>query len=189
MLTFTLDTNCIIALDEKRPEAAHLQSLIAAHDAGNADVGLVAISASERQKKGGPLEDFRHFEQRLASLGLDRLVLLPPMFYWDLGFWDQALWADDEKEALELKIHSVLFPNIDFLWSVFCQARGVDQNSHEARWRNAKCDVQALWTHIHHHRDVFVTSDMNFHHAGKKPQLIQLGAGRIESPQTAISLV
>jgi hypothetical protein len=55
-------------------------------------------------------------------------------------------------------------------------------------WRNRNCDVQAIWSHIHHKRDVFVTSDCNFHKADKKAALIALGAGRIEHPEGALSL-
>ncbi len=189
MTSFTLDTNCIIALDENRAETAYLRKLVEAHTMGAADVGLVAISASERQKNGGALEDFRVFERRLASLGLDRLMLLPPMMYWDLGFWDQGLWTDELMEELEQKIHSVLFPNIQFSWSDFCKERAVDVNSCDPRWRNAKCDVQAIWSHIHHSRDVFVTSDLNFHQLNKKQSLIKLGAGRIETPEAAVSFL
>jgi len=46
-----------------------------------------------------------------------------------------------------------------------------------------------MWSHIHHKRKVFVTSDRNFHKADKKAALIALGAGRIEDPESALSLL
>jgi hypothetical protein len=46
-----------------------------------------------------------------------------------------------------------------------------------------------MWSHIYHGRDVFVTSDDNFHKAGKKAALIDLGAGHIERPEGALSLL
>lgn len=38
-------------------------------------------------------------------------------------------------------------------------------------------------------RDVFVTSDTNFHKADKKGALIALGAARIERPDDVLSLI
>ncbi len=49
MLTFTLDTNCIIAVEDERPEAEHIRKLAEAHSQGVADVSLVAMSASENE--------------------------------------------------------------------------------------------------------------------------------------------
>src|ERR1700730_7089117 len=51
-----------------------------------------------------------------------------------------------------------------FHWQDYCRANGLDPAtsppSREYRkWRNCKCDVQAIWSHIHGKRDVFVTSD------------------------------
>lgn len=53
--------------------------------------------------------------------------------------------------------------------------------------RNAKCDVLVLWGHIHRRRDVFVTADRNFYASSKLPNLIALGAGRIECPKVAVA--
>jgi len=79
---------------------------------------------------------------------------------------------------------------VQFLWEDYCRANSIDlpNNSPTGTWRNRKCDVQAIWSHIHHKRDVFVTSDCNFHKADKKAALIALGAGRIEHPEGALSL-
>lgn len=191
MRTFTLDTNCIIALDEKRPEAEAVRALVEAHASGKAHVAIVAISASEKQKGGGHLESFVEFQQRLATLRLDHLELLPPMFYWDVTYWDWCIWSDAEMEANERKIHEVLFPNIEFLWSDYCTAQGITSSdpSLAHKWRNTKCDVQAIWSHIFHKRDVFVTADRNFHAESKKPALVALGANGIETPDSAILLL
>lgn len=191
MRAFTLDTNCIIAVDEERPEAAVIRALAAAHNEGLALVGLVAISASERQKDGGTLENFGTFKERLQRLGLERLELLEPMLYMDISFWDFCLWAEEEDEALESKIHGILFPSMPFKWSDFCDDRGVDPNSGtiDRKWLNAKCDVQAFWSHMHHEREVFVTSDQNFHAETKKRELLALAGGRIEYPIGAAALL
>lgn len=103
MFSFTLDTNCIIAIDEGRAEAAAIRSLVDAHSAGTAQVALVAISASERQKDGGILETFSQFRERLSALNLGHLELLKPIFYLDVTFFDWALWATDDMEVIEKK--------------------------------------------------------------------------------------
>ena len=191
MRTFTLDTNCIIALDEERPEAAAVRTLADAHASGKAHVAIVAISASEKQKGGGHLESFVEFQQRLTSLGLGQLELLPPMFYWDVTYWDWCIWSDSEMEENERNIHEVLFPNIEFLWLDYCAAQGITSSepSLAHKWRNAKCDVQAIWSHIFHKRNVFVTADRNFHAESKRPALVALGANEIETPDSALLLL
>jgi hypothetical protein len=78
-----------------------------------------------------------------------------------------------------------------FKWSDFCDDRGVDPNSGtiDRKWLNAKCDVQAFWSHMHHEREVFVTSDQNFHAETKKRELLALAGGRIEYPIGAAALL
>jgi hypothetical protein len=119
------------------------------------------------------------------------------MAYWDISFWDQCLWPDEAMRKLEHEIHSILFPTVPFLWEDYCRSNSLDpldpppnpSTGKWQKWRNCKCDVQAIWSHIHHKRDVFVTSDTNFHKADKKEALIALGAGRIEHPDGALSLL
>jgi len=187
MFSFTLDTNCIIAIDERRPEACAISVLAKAHLTGAADVAVVAMSASEKQKDGRHIKNFATFVQRLDTLGLGHLPVLAPMWYLDITFLDWCLLSDAAMESLERKIHEVLFPNIEFLWTDYCRVH-LGTNTVDARWRNAKCDVQALWTHVFNKRDVFVTSDRNFHSTAKKTRLVGLGAGRIEFPESAASL-
>lgn len=189
MQTFSLDTNCVIALEEGRVEAASVRALANAHAAAKANVGVIAISASERQKDGRHLESFTCFQNRLKALGLEHLDLILPMLYFDLTFWDCTVFTDEAGQMLEKKIHQILFPNIQFLWPDFCLANNLDplHIASGSKWRNAKCDVQALWSHINAKRDVFVTSDENFHKVSKKAKLIALGAGCIERPIDAKS--
>jgi hypothetical protein len=191
--TFTLDTNCIIDVAKKRPAAPAVQALADAHTAGRADVAVVAIAASEKQPDGHYSKDFTEFHNRLVSLGLGHLKVILPMGYWDICFWHQCLWVGESK--LEQEIHSILFPTVPFLWEDYCRANNLDpldrppnpSTGKWRKWRNCKCDVQAIWSHVHHKRDVFVTSDTDFH--DKKAALIALGAGRIERPDDALSLL
>lgn len=191
MRTFTLDTNCLIDLEEDRPGAAAVRALVDAHASGTVHVAILAISASEKQKGSGHLESFTEFQKRLVSLGLAHLELLRPMFYWDVTYWDWCIWSSSEMEERERNIHEVLFPNIEFLWSDYCAARNIaaDDLIQGRKWRNAKCDVQAIWSHIFHKRNVFVSTDGNFHKSKKKPLLVALGAGRIETPDSAVLLL
>ncbi len=188
--TFTLDTNCILAIDDSRPEASFVHELIEAHRLGNASVAIVAITASEKQKTGGYIENFAEFKDRITNLGLGHLDLLAPMFYFDITFFDYCLWCDESMTSLELSIHKILFPNIPFLWADYCTAHGlnVEADYHDKKWRNAKCDVQAYWSHVHSKRDVFVTTDNNYLKS-KKANLIALSGSRIETPQSAAELL
>ena len=191
MRTFTLDTNCIIALENKEPTAGAIQALVEAHDRGNANVAVVAISASEKQRNQQQLETFTEFQLRLSTLGLGKSEVLPSIFYWDITFWDWCYWSDEAKEVVERRIHEILFPDVPFLWPDFINANHLDPAALplNSKWRNAKCDVLAIWSHIHHARDVFVTNDHNFHKLTKKSALTALGAGRIEQADAAMKLL
>lgn len=48
---YTLDTNCIIDLEESRPDAPHLKKMIVDHNKGKIDLAVVAISASEKSAR------------------------------------------------------------------------------------------------------------------------------------------
>jgi hypothetical protein len=183
--TFTLDTNCIIDVAENRPAAGAVRTLADAHAAGRADVAVVAMSASEKQQGGHYIRNFEEFRNRLVSLGLGQLKVILPMAYFDISFLDHCLLIDDAMVKLEHEIHLILFPTVQFLWQDYCRANSLDPppNPPTGTWRNNKCDVQAICSHIHRKRDVFVTSDSNFH---KKAALIALGAGRIEHPKSAL---
>lgn len=187
--TFTLDTNCLIDIEENRPAAGAVRTLIDSHAAHLADVAVVAMSASEKPKGGRSIRNFSEFQDRLAALGCAHLNIILPMMYWDVTFWDHCHWVEDAMTDLERQIHAILFPNMQFLWQDYCRDKGIDptQIPLGTSWRNRKCDVQAIWSHIHDGRSVFVTTDRNFHK--KKTALIALGAGRIEYPDKAIQLL
>jgi hypothetical protein len=194
MRTFTLDTNCLVAIDEGRPEAAHVRTLADAHAAGKVHVAVVAMSASEKQKDGRYIKNFEEYCERLAALGLAHLDILKPMAYWDICFWDWCLWSGPDMQSLEKQIHTILFPAVEFSWQDHCRANGLDPATSSPsreyhKWRNCKCDVRAIWSHIHGKRDVFVTSDGKFFAATKRSALISLGAKGIECPEDAISLL
>lgn len=141
MASFTLDTNCIIAIANSEATAPAIRTLVEAHKTEKANVAVVAISASERQSGGGVIKNFDEFRARLRDLGLGHLEILKPIMYWDMTFWDWCLWADDGMQALERKIHEILFPSVEFLWQDYRRSCGIDPNTGSdpsGRWRNCE---------------------------------------------------
>lgn len=185
----TLDTNCIIDLENNGPEADHIKTLIHMHKDQKINLRIVAVSASEQKRDRTYASNFGEFRDRVASIGLGAAGILKPIAYWDISFWDWCVWADDEMVDLEKRIHVILFPNIEFSYREFCVKRGFDPDDGEmdSKWRNAKCDVLCLWSHIWYGGGVFVTSDNNFHGATKKSALLSLGVGKISRPTEAVT--
>jgi len=130
MRTFTLDTNCLIAIEKCEPEAAEVRALADAHAAGKANVAVVAMSASEKQQDGVYIKNFEEFRERLVGLDLAHLDILKPMAYWNIGFWDWCLWSGPDMQSLEKQIHTILFPNVEFSWQDYCRANASIQQHH-----------------------------------------------------------
>lgn len=184
---FTLDTNCIIDVEEDRPNAPFVRELVALHGTNEVNVAVSSIGASERQREGGFAKTFAEFQEKLAAVGFGSLELLPPLGYWDICYWDHFLWAD-EHDTLEDKIHDILFPGIDFSWPEYAKSHALPVDLPDRTWRNAKCDVLALWCHIKRGGGVFVTSDGNFHAKTKVEKLRGLGMGAVAYPRDAVAL-
>jgi hypothetical protein len=188
MLKLTLDTNCIVALDENRePAASSLHRLLAAHAAGTVQLRLVANSASERQRTGSYLENFSQFQQRLADLHLDHLEILRPPATLDVAYLNRMVLVGDHDLLLLRRIHTAFFPTLPFELQDAINAAppGSDPEVIERKWRNRRLDAEAMWCHIHYEGDVFVTTDDNFFKETKKPQLAALGAPLILTPPQA----
>lgn len=188
----TLDTNCIIAIQENRDEATYIRDLLSLHRRGKIRLQMVAIVASEKKPDGTFPTTFVEFQEKIRTLDLQDVVLLRPIGCWGISFWDWFLWADGDMSKLENEIHQVLFPISPQDHSQFCASKGVEKPYEgwlHPQWRNQKCDVLMLWGHIYHHGDIFVTSDKNFHKASKKERLISLGAKNIVFPQDVVKLL
>jgi len=169
MTTFTLDTNCFIAVDEGRLEAEHVKALVDAASSQEHSVALLASSASERQLGGGHLSNINEFRERMNELGLGHLELLRPIGKYGLSFWGFGIYPSSEQKAREKLIFQTLFPNFPTSWADYAREENIEvENLSSAKawkWRNRLCDVQAYWSHENAGREVFVTSDPNF---GKK---------------------
>jgi hypothetical protein len=184
-MRFTLDTNCLIDVEEGRPSASFIRDLVSLHGKNGITVAISSIGASERQRAGGYAQNFSEFQAKLKALGFEGLEHLPPLAYWNICFFDHCVMAD-KSNTLEQDIHNVLFPNIEFMWVDYAKARGLAVDSLDKNWRNAKCDVLTLWCHIKHGGDVFVTSDHNFHATTKRDKLKALGVGTVAYPKEAL---
>ena len=191
MMNVTLDTNCIIALEENRDEAGDLRRIVQSATGRTLRLRVVAISASEWQANGGISDSFCDFDEKIAKVGLqDADVLLPPCI-WDVTYWDHCIWATEKDWKEAEKIHRLLFPTCPFEYEDYCQCFGLDSTAPSAdrKWRNRVIDTLAFWTHIYNGSGVFVTSDNNYHRLQKKPTLVRLGSGEILRPREAVKIM
>ena len=181
---FTIDTNCIVDVEERRPNAKHIEALRDLHLSKKIELAVVGIAASERQKHGPPLRNINDFLERLARLQLDELTILKPIGVWDLTFWDWSVWSGPELQDRQRELHSVLFPNEIFDHTAYCESKGIAVGEViDQKWRNRKCDVLTLLAHIMAGHEFFVTGDRNFLKASKKAALENLGAKKILRPE------
>jgi hypothetical protein len=182
--TVTLDTNCLYELEaEESPKA--LERIVAMSHEGKLVLQIPAIIASERQRNGSNLDDFDCFRDRVSRMDLGSISLLKPLAYIGLSYIGWALIIGPVLEREERQIHNILFPNLPF------DAEDIGREDVQARrrWRNAKCDVQMMWCHLHYGGDCFVTRDSNFLKRSKKTKLESLGAGLIAEPEEAVRIL
>jgi hypothetical protein len=166
MKSFTLDMNCLIAIENDEPEKAHVLVLIEAADAGRISLAMVASGASERQVGGGYSTNIADFRERMQSLGFASVELLKPIARSDVSFWDHAIYGSEEAIAREKEIFEALFPQHSASWAEYAATHGADVNDLSSmqggKWRNMLCDAQAFWGHEYYRKDHFVTNDSNF---------------------------
>lgn len=157
---------------------------MALHERGLAHVAVVGMSASESQRAQSYLDNFEPFDDRLARLGIANVPTLAPTATWNVTFFDRSLWGGAESLDRETAIHGILFPDEPLTWDDYRSNRSEakDEKDLYKVWRNHRCDVDALCSHIRENRDVFVTRDKNFHKETKRPKLVLLGAGEILDP-------
>lgn len=191
MKKITIDTNCIIDVEENRQMASTIRRLIELHKAKKLQLQVPAIAASERRPVGSYLSNIQVFLDRLGILGLDDAEILMPLGYYGVTFWGWCILSGSELEAQERAIHEILFPGIPFKYDEYCAENGINSQNDPiaAKWRNAKCDVLSLWCHIYYSGDIFVTSDRNFHKATKLRALESLGAKKISTPEDVLTVI
>ncbi len=183
----TLDTNCLIDLEVRRDNAKYLDPIVEYWQDNKIELQVVAISGSEKTKDIKRPESFNLFKNLLSSLGLDGVNILKPMGYISISYIGWAIISNDAMLHKEEEIHNILFPNIAFKRADYC-ASDLNDPKYQ-KWLNAKCDVQALWSHIHHGGDIFITSDTNYHKTTKKTVLENMGVGIIANPKEALGIL
>jgi hypothetical protein len=174
-LKLTLDTNCLIDLEEQRDGSDVLRDAIDSAVARGLSIGILGISASEKRLKSsaplGPAE----LKERLVRHGLDSAEILKPLGFCGLTFWDFCVFGSEEAKNLHERIADILFGNSPYRYN-----RPDEDGRYQIKHRNQICDCQAIWAHISYSRDVFVTNDGNFY--SKSYLLEKIGVNKIVKP-------
>ena len=166
-MRITLDLNCLIDVEEnRRPHVESVLELRRLADAGAVELSIPASAASERRGSDKPrITNFGQFERWVAQLGFRNVEFLAPILYLDFSFLDYAVLAGGPGSVLDQKIHDAVAPNLPYQGPAPHQA---------GRWRNAKCDVQAVWCHVRYRTDALCTRDAKL--ISRSKRLAQLGA-------------
>ena len=185
-LKITLDNNCLISLDNDDEDSSIIRQIVGLQTSKKAQVFVPAIAASENKQGNKQYANFREFEEFLRKIGCDDCHALDPLAYADVTYLNHCVLDPSE---LEEPIHRILFPRIPFKYADYRRFCGIvpNENVLDRKWRNAKCDVLAMWCHIHYGNDAFITNDRNFHKVTKKPRLIGLGAKEILRPREVLN--
>jgi hypothetical protein len=178
MRLFTLDSNCIIDLEEERSGSIYLKELKGFWQSGCVELAVVSASASENRPGGQVFQSYSLFEEKLRRVGLECVRELQPPGIWDLGYWDHMLWWDDEIERQVNTIRDILFPSI--------QTSPPSDPSAYRTWRGKMCDVLIVWAHGFHKADYLVTSDERLYK--KSAELIEFGVRHVVTPREALEI-
>ena len=146
-MNITLDTNCIIALEENRPDARYLRRIVQRATEQQLRLRVAGISASERQPDGKYSESFFDFQTKIAEIGLkkDVEILLPPLI-WGVTFLDESFYGTEQVNEEAKRIHEILFPTSPFEHEDYCRHFGLDPAARDSdrRWLNRAIDTWAL---------------------------------------------
>lgn len=163
MIQVSLDTNLLIDLEEKREGFENVREIVQLHKNGRIKLCIPSIIASEKLMRGQGISNFGVFSSYLESLGITEYEEIMPLMYLGMCYLGHALLAGKKLIETEHIIHRILFPKIEPDYRDYCKARNIsDKNGVAKEWRNAKVDVQLLWSHMHHKKDIFITRDVNF---------------------------
>lgn len=165
-MKLTLDWNCVIEVEEDRPQAAHVVDLINRHRQGQFEVALLAASASENSKSKRFPGSAKIFKNKVSALGWQDLPIVPMPGITGLSYWDFCYYVDDgEKFERDMDaLWSAIAPKVprepsEHLIFGASMTDDLIQSEPLSKWRNAWCDVISAYSHIHDCRDVFVTNN------------------------------
>lgn len=192
-MKLTLDWNCVIEVEDNRPQAYSLQRLVESHRSGKVDVALLGASASENTREKRLPSTFHHFQMKIEDLGWSDLPIVPMPCVIGLTYIGRSFIVGDA---------DLFKRDVNAIWEVIApnvprSPRDIASNWEEskdigsedlARWRNVWCDVMSAYSHIKAGRDVFVTNNTRDFQSKSTP-LSKLGMKRICTPDEAVNLV
>lgn len=171
----TLDHNILIDIKHKNECGKFIYSkIVESSDSFN----IVNIGASELRLGGIRPDRYDLFEAFLNDIGLAHLNRLNPLARIDVTFIGRSNICSEEDDNLYQKIKKLLFPN-----GFDPGVNLIEQPPYkpiERKKINQICDAVALWCHVKHHTESFVTRDKNFHK--KSNQLTNLCGANIVHP-------
>ena len=194
-MKISLDWNCVIEVEEDRPQASNVTELIKLHRAERFEVALLAASASENTKSKRFPGNADVFNRRISALSWQDLPLVPMPSITGLSYIDFSYVVEDGKkfERDMDAIWTVIAPNIppkpvDHLPDGMQLDDDAIQSVELSKWRNTWCDVISAYSHIHAGRDVFVTNNTKDFQK-KASALARLGMEHISTPATALATI
>ena len=194
-MKLTLDWNCVIEVEEDRPQAAYVTDLINSHRNGQFEVALLAASASENTKSKRFPGNAGIFLERVSALGWEDLPLVRMPCVWGLSYWNFCYYVGDG-EKFERSMNAlwyVIAPNIprkpsEHLPPGMGMLDDTIQSEQLRKWRNTWCDVISAYSHIQEGRDIFVTNNTkDFQKNFEK--LSELGMNHISTPAETVAAV
>ncbi|WP_170419147.1 hypothetical protein [Ruegeria atlantica] len=194
-MKLTLDWNCVIEVEENRPQAENVTELIKFHRLGHFEVALLAASASENTKSKRFPGNANVFKERISALGWQDLPLVPMPGIFGLSYWGFSyIVGDGEKfERDRDAIWRVIAPLVprkpaDHLPDGKLMTDDAIQSEELSKWRNTWCDVISAYSHIQQGRDVFVTNNTKDFQKNAS-ELAKLGMKHISTPAEALAIV
>lgn len=194
-MKLTLDWNCVIEVEEDRPQAPCVRELIHSHRNGELEVALLAASASKNTRSKRFPGNAAFFCERISAIGWQDLPLVPMPGVIGLSYLDFCFIVGDDKQ---FKL------DMDALWQAIAPKIPKDpsdhlppgenlsddliQSEHLSKWRNTWCDVVSAYSHVHQRRDIFVTNNTRDFQANKE-KLSALGMRHIGKPSEALAAV
>lgn len=194
-MKITLDWNCVIEVEEDRPQAHSVTDLIRLHRLERFEVALLAASASENTKSKLFPGNANVFKTRISALNWQDLPLVPMPSVIGLSYIDFSYIVEDgEKFKRDMDaIWRVIAPNIprkpvDYLPEGMQLDDDTIQSEELSKWRNTWCDVISAYSHIHADWDVFVTNNTKDFQKNASA-LSKLGMKHISKPAAALATI
>jgi len=80
-MNVTLDWNCLIDLEEGRPQASNIKKLVTMYKDKKIELRIPAISASEKKPNGKYASSIKEFKNKIKAIGLGDVKILKPISY------------------------------------------------------------------------------------------------------------